>query len=416
MKKHILTYLIALLNTVFLHAQSLDYGTYMRQVLAGNADYRAIQLEVPIAQSELRQASAHNNPSLSVSYGNNSDWDIAMGQSMEVELSKSFSLGKRHSRRAVARANVQTQEAGLLDYERNLRADATIAYLEALLARETARTQQEYADNMTELYRSDSLRFSRGDLSAVDVAQSHLEAEVAQQACRSAQTAYRNALAHLDWLMGDPLRGTSEIEGQLTLQRHVTDLPQLLRTCIGQRPDVAQAQHQYEGAKHSVRLTQMERTPDIDLSVGFSHNTRVNNEEAPAPPFNGYTVGLSLPLPVSNLNRGEVQAQRHRAMQAQIQVEAAQQAATAEVMEAYNNYITATALADAYSKQILEQAQQVLDGKMYAYKRGETSLLEVLNAQHTYMEIRQEYNNSLCECAKCWVELNRSTGSLEYGL
>lgn len=86
------------------------------------------------------------------------------------------------------------------------------------------------------------------------------------------------------------------------------------------------------------------------------------------------------------------------------------------MVEAYNDYLSAMARADAYSTEILSQARQVLDGKMYAYQRGETSLLEVLNAQHLYLEIQQDYANSLYECMKCWVELNRSIGSNNYNL
>lgn len=415
-KKTIGAILMLLAVSGQLAAQNLDYASYIQRVMEHNAGYRAAQLELPIAQSELKQARMFNDPTVSFTYGNNSDWDIAMGQSAELEVSKSFSLGKRRSRMNVAKENIKVQEAGLQDYERNLRADATVAYLAALLARETAQISQDYADNMQTLYHSDSLRHSRGDLSEIDVTQSRLESTVAQQECIAAQAAYRNALARLDWMMGDPTRGTQEVGGALTRQHTLVDLQQLLQTCAAQRPDIIQAHHQAEAAERELRLTRIERIPDIDLSVGMSHSTRVRNEEAPAPPFNGYTIGVSLPLPVSTLNRGEVQAQQYRVQQASSEAEAARHTAQVEVMEAYNDYVAAMTRADAYSTEIIEQARQVLDGKMYAYQRGETSLLEVLNAQHLYLDIQQEYSNSLYECMKCWVELNRSIGSKSYNL
>ena len=43
-----------------------------------------------------------------------------------------------------------------------------------------------------------------------------------------------------------------------------------------------------------------------------------------------------------------------------------------------------------YNKVLMTSAQQVLNGKLYAYQRGETSLLEVLTAQHTYNEIQKD--------------------------
>jgi cobalt-zinc-cadmium efflux system outer membrane protein len=38
---------------------------------------------------------------------------------------------------------------------------------------------------------------------------------------------------------------------------------------------------------------------------------------------------------------------------------------------------------------MLTDAKEVLEGKIYSYKRGETSLLEVLNAQRTYNDVQQ---------------------------
>lgn len=416
MKKTITAVLTLLTAIGTLGAQELDYTSFMQRVMEHNAAYHAAQLELPIAQAELKQARQFNDPTVSFTYGNNSDWDIAMGQSAELEVSKTLSLGKRHSRIHVAKQNLKVQESGLQDYVRNLRADATVAFLDALLARETAQTCQAYAENMQALYQSDSLRLSRGDLSELDVTQSRLEAAVAWQEYIAAQAAYRNARARLDGLMGDPTRGTTSIGGALTRQQKLVDLQQLLQTCATQRQDVIQAQQQVELSESELTLTRMERVPDIDLSIGMSHSTRVRNEEAPAPAFNGYTIGVSLPLPVSNLNRGAVQAQQYRVQHAASEAEAARHAAQVEVVEAYNDYVAAMSRADAYGTEILKQVQQVLNGKMYAYQRGETSLLEVLNAQHTYTEIRQAYNNSLYECMKCWIELNRNIGSIDYSL
>lgn len=50
-----------------------------------------------------------------------------MGEGVEVELSKTFSFGKRGANISLARSESELTEALLADYFRNLRADATIA-------------------------------------------------------------------------------------------------------------------------------------------------------------------------------------------------------------------------------------------------------------------------------------------------
>ncbi|MFQ3574819.1 MAG: TolC family protein, partial [Cytophagales bacterium] len=55
-------------------------------------------------------------------------------------------------------------------------------------------------------------------------------------------------------------------------------------------------------------------------------------------------------------------------------------------------------------------AKLVLDGKIYSYQRGETSLLEVLNAQRTFIGVQQAYYQTLFAYAAALVELERVVG------
>ena len=82
----------------------------------------------------------------------------------------------------------------------------------------------------------------------------------------------------------------------------------------------------------------------------------------------------------------------------------------AEVIQAYNSYTSAISRLDNYNASVMASAQQVLEGKRYAYHRGETSLLDLINAQHTYNEIQQAYAECLHDCMSAWVELERSAG------
>jgi cobalt-zinc-cadmium efflux system outer membrane protein len=59
---------------------------------------------------------------------------------------------------------------------------------------------------------------------------------------------------------------------------------------------------------------------------------------------------------------------------------------------------------------MLRQGKEVLNGKIYSYSRGETSLLEVLNAQRTYNDLQTSYYETLYNCNAALVELQRSVG------
>ena len=402
--------LLLLLLPLVAGAQQLDYTSYINRVMQGNLDYAAARLDLSVSQADLAAARKIADPSITAEYGNNSDWDIAMGQSLSFGLEKSISLGKRSARIQVVRQQLDATEAGLQHFVQTLRAEATLAFLDALLARDRAVVGELSAAYMQSLYQSDSLRHAVGEMSEIDVLQTLVEASVARQDYLALLAEYRNALVQLDLLMGQPLQTTQEVAGRLEDPRQYFDLNSLLSAADTLRMDLVQQRLEADMAASEVTLVRRERMPDIDLALGVSLNSRVRNEEAPAPQFVGYTVGVGIPLPVSNLNRGEVRSSQFRAQQAQVRTDMARQQAQAEIIQAYNNYRSAVGRLASYDASVMDNARQVLDGKRYAYHRGETSLLDLINAQHTYNEIQQAYAECLHDCMAAWVELERSAG------
>ena len=394
-------------------AQELDYNTYIHRVMQGNLDYASAQLDLSISQADLVTARKTTDPTLSAEYGNNSDWDIAMGQSLSFGLEKSLSLGKRAARIRVAQRHLDAANAELRHHAQTLRADATLAFLDALLARDRALIGEQAAQYLLSLYQSDSLRYAAGDISETDLLQTRIEATVAHQDYLTLTAEYRNTLLQLDLIMGQPIQTTQGVVGQLVAPRQTPNLNQLLAAADTLRMDLLQQRQLAASALEEVTLARRKRMPDIDLSLGVSLNSRVQNEEAPAPQFVGYTVGIGIPLPVSNLNRGEVLSAQLSAQQSEMQTDIVRRQMQAEIIQAYNRYTTAISRLESYGSTILTGASQMLEGKRYAYHRGETSLLDLINAQHTFSEIQQAYTECLHDCMSAWIELQRSAGLIE---
>ena len=134
----------------------------MEQVARRNLSYAAEKLNMNIAEAEVRAARLFNDPQLSVEYGNNQDWNMQMGQGISGELSKTFSPGKRSANIHLAGSEKELTQALLDDYFRNLRCEATLAYLDALKQAELFRVKQNAYDNMRRLAEGDSVKFALG--------------------------------------------------------------------------------------------------------------------------------------------------------------------------------------------------------------------------------------------------------------
>ena len=153
-----------------------DYSEYMNAVEQKNAAYLAERYQIGIAEALTAAAGVFNDPNLSVEYGNNQDWSVQMGQSIEAGLSYELSLGNvRRARINVAQSEEDITRAAIDDWFRNLKADATIAWVEAQEARSLMEVKQSSYESMQKVADSDSIRAALGDGSLIDARQSRIE-------------------------------------------------------------------------------------------------------------------------------------------------------------------------------------------------------------------------------------------------
>ena len=390
---------------------NLSYADYMQRVAQDNVGYAAEKLNVPAAQAEVTAAKVFNDPNLSVSYYNNENNSLQMGEGVEVELSKTFSFGKRGANIALAKSEQALAEALLADYLRNLRADATLAYLEALRQRQLFQVKQRTFESIDQLATSDSIRHQLGEIGEVDAIQSRVEAEVIRNEMVQTQAELYKALSQLSVQTGSFSTDTLFLpEGELQLLELNFVLADLLNEALLQRADLVAALQDKEVAAKALKVARRERNTDVDLSVTVSRNARVHNEEAPAPPFTGVSAGIAIPLKLSNFNKGTVRAARFRAQQAELRYEEARLQVQTEVMQAFWTYELSRKQVAQYDNGLLRQAEAVMEGKRYSYQRGEASLIEVLDAQRTYDDVQAQYIETLFNYSSALVELERSAG------
>jgi len=100
------------------------------------------------------------------------------------------------------------------------------------------------------------------------------------------------------------------------------------------RADLKAAELSHTLSQKNLALVRASRAMELGFEVGYSYNTEVRNEIAPAPAFNGLTFGVSIPLKFSSLNRGERAAAEASVSQAEHYLQAARLAAAAHLQAA----------------------------------------------------------------------------------
>ena len=394
-------------------APSMTLRAFVEGALKTNPDALAQRFNVTSAEAQISINRLMPDPQLTTGvsslelYGPErpvSPTQVTLGLAWTLETG-----GKRAARIAVAGDGVRKAQADLATFLGDLRLSAENAFLDALKARLVLEAKQKTLDGFHDVVRLDGIRYAAGDIGGVEFAQAKVEAQRFEGEVLGAQADLAAAEANLAQLLGDA--GTPVVPAG-DLDRPALDLQaeELQARALQQRPDLASARSGLLLAESQQRLAKANRWVDLGLAVGVNHTPPVYAPAGPAGMSNALTATVSIPLPFSRHQRGElVQADAARS-QARLSVQALEQRTRAEVTGALAQYRAAAAQLRIFQDGILQDTDKVLAGIQFSYKRGAASLLEFIEAQRTSNEVHLAYLDALAGHAKALAALDRLTG------
>ena len=390
----------------------LSLKQYLAAVAKGNLSYAVQQYNVGIAEAELRASKVFPDPEISISYSNNQDNTLMMGQGIETGISYPISFGnKRGASIALAKSTFEQTQSALDAFYHSLLADATLAYLNAVYNHEVLMLQKDGYQQLQKLADADSIRLKVGEIMEIDAQQSALEAKSQLGHFFQAQDGWNASRVALTRLLGASVTDTIVLPLDADAHWNRTfSLDELTQKALSLRPDLKVAAQEQEVAQAKLRQLKADRAFEFSLEAGYAHNAQVRNETAPAPAFSSYSAGITIPLKLSNINRSAVRSAKLSVKQSEVFYRDMQQQVVAEITNAYNNYRTAQSQIEHYSSGIVDRAEKILLGRIYAYQRGQSTLMEVLGAQRSYKDIRLSYADARLRYTTALVELERAAG------
>jgi cobalt-zinc-cadmium efflux system outer membrane protein len=417
MRKHILMLIFILIKLFNINAQDeipfrhydISFKEYLDLVKRNNLEFAAEKLNISIAEAAVEASKAFNDPYMSFDMTSDSENSLRSGYGFSYELGKTIDLGgERKARIDLTQSEKEMTKALVADYLRNLQADATLFYLEAMKHRQLFMVRYNSYETMKKLAESDSIRFKLGSIMEIDAIQSKLETGILRNELIHAISEWKNSLWDIS-----VLAGTSKNDTLFLPSSHLHDvarefaLNDLITEALNNRADLQAALLNKDVSQKALRLTKKERNTDIDIKAGFSNSYLIGGG---APAASGVTAGISLPLRFSNLYRGDIRMAEARIEQAQFLFEQAELKIRSEIMQAWEYYMDYCSQVENFNNGLLENAENVRKGKIYSYQRGETSLLEVLNAQRTYNDIQTTYYETRFNQAAALIQLEKAAG------
>jgi cobalt-zinc-cadmium efflux system outer membrane protein len=422
--------LFAALTVLTAHSQtaspSVRLAEYLHAVEAGNLDLQSQREGVASARAGVSVAGVRPDPQLTLGvvshelYGPNkpnATTPLTAGVALTIETA-----GKRGARVRAAESNVRSTQATLDAAHDQLLIDASAAFVEACRSREVLARKQASLRSLRDTVRANEVRFKAGDIGQLELRQSRVEAERFAVDVNAATADAEAALINLSLPLGRPFDAVfagATLDCELRTPATAPDIDTFVNQAMELRRDVRAAQAAVDNARNVAELARANRWVDPVVSVGLTNTPRIN------PTFDGsgavtnsptlqrsLTLGLTVtvPIPLSRMQDGELRQAEAALTQAQLQLTSILLKAQADVRATHSRFRAVAANEINYREQVLQDSERVLEGARISYRKGASSLLELLNAQRTADQIALDHLQAQADLANATVKLQVNAG------
>lgn len=387
-------------------AGPLTLRSAVAMALRANPGLAAASREQDATEAAIVQAGAWPNPTLDAQLE-----DLRRdNRTTTLQLSQPIELGGKRSARVTAAERARDQAASALAGRRaEIRAATVTAFFDVLTAQERLRLAQDSVGLAQTATRAATNRVAAGKVSPLEETRARVAEAGARVELLQAEGTLRSARQQLAALWGNPDPRFTQVEGAID-QLPAMAPAQDLGVRLAAAPVVVQARLEVERRKALSDLEQAKRIPDVTVSLG-AKRVPASDGEVGGNRRNQVVVGLSVPLPIFDTNRGNVAEALSREEKARDDLAAAELQLGTEVAQATERLRSARATAQTLQHDALPGAETAYKAATKGFELGKFSFLEALDAQRTLFQVRAQYLLALADAHRAAGELDRLLGN-----
>ena len=379
-------------------AVPLTLSAALRMALDTNPDLSAARYELQAVEATILQAGALPNPALEMTMEDRRretrETTFVLSQPLELG-------GKRSARLSAAERSKDAAAAELQAKRAEVRAAVITAFFDVLTAQERMRLAEESAQLAQRGTDAASRRVVAGKVSPVEetkarVAESSVRLELSQ-----AKAELAAARKRLSATWGNPAPQFERAEGRVDALPELPGLKELSGR-MATAPAMLRARSELDRRQALAQLESSRRIPDLTVSLGVKRSEELGRNQA--------IVGVSIPLPLFDTNRGNVLEALRRTDKARDELSATEIRLDGDIAQAYERLSLARQEAEALQKEILPGAQSAYDAATKGFEYGKFGFLDVLDAQRTLLQAQSQYLRALSEAHRAAADIDRLLG------
>jgi cobalt-zinc-cadmium efflux system outer membrane protein len=378
-------------------ADGLSFEQLYEIAARDNLQINAVRRRRAVAEADIRIAGQRPNPDFISAYTRAEPrWQPSLSQLVELG-------GKRGRRIDVARNQLLLTDLDLEAALRALRHDLRAAYFNLSLARNNYDLGQQAVTQAKELADIARERFDAGDIAQFEVLQANLGVDRARNDADRLGNSERIARATMNQLLNRAPDAPLDLRDSLFSRVGPVPTQDLIARSLSQNVELRTAEQQIATEQSRLRLARAQRVPDLTLEPGLETFDSAHSHP-------GFKMQVSVPLPIFNRGRADIDKSSATVAQLQAERDAARQRIAAEIARASLNVESARKQVEFYEAKLLPDAERIRELANEAYRIGQTSLLSVIDATRNAREVRQAYLQALFDYQTAVADLEQAAG------
>jgi cobalt-zinc-cadmium efflux system outer membrane protein len=379
---------------------TLTLQNFMSLALKHNPGVVASQAQRDAARAGERTAAAYPNPVIEAGAGPSlyrdgrdgvdSNWAFGVSQPIDYPALRNYRIRG-------AQAGTGLAQAGLQAFQITLLADVKAAFYDVIRRQGEKQIASEDLTLLEQVRARVKVRVDTGEAPRYELIKADAELLNAQRTLQSAELRVRQAKAVLSRLVGISLGEDFGVSGELSAPRDLPALGDLREEVLARNPVMAQSQAEQVRARARLNLERELRIPQMAIRAGVDRDPDLQN----------WRLGLALVVPVWDRREGPIAEAAAGIAQVDAQAEQRKLGLLRELDMAYNQYLINLSQVSAYEGGLLAQAEAALNVAGAAYRFGERGILDYLDAQRIYRQVRLDYLNARFDLQRSLIEIER---------
>ena len=376
-------------------------------VLRHNPELAFYQAEIAAAKGEARGASAWENPEVSTTLGQkkvNSGGISAEGISWSVSVKQTFEWPGRISlRKAIANRQKKLAETGLTQFRNSLAARArTLAYA-LFAAQEKSKAANEVAMRFRELREVLVQRDPAGLTPQLEMRIIEATDLTLQRKATEAAISAQSSLMELNQLRGEPWTNAIKLVPVDLQFAAMPDQSFLLAAAATNNFELQMRRAELEQQGFKVSLARKDGYPSVSVGPYYSEESAGDREQQVG-------VAISVPLPLWNRNKGNIEVAEARRIQAETLLLVAERDLDRRVLLASITYQAKRDEMDRWKPNSVDEFQKAAALADRHYRLGSVPIATYIELQKQYLEAVEALVDTRREALQSAQDVENLTG------